>query len=62
MKTIMTSAFTLSRKTGGSVIIGHPYRGTLGFLERELRNLPTDIDLVFVSELRTIDQAAAGLP
>ena len=62
MKTIMTSAFTLSRKTGGSVIIGHPYRGTLAFLERELRNLPTDIDLVFVSELTAIDQAAAGLP
>ena len=62
MKSIMTSAFTLSRKTGGSIIIGHPYRGTLDFLERELRNLPTDIDLVFVSELRTIDQAAAGLP
>ena len=62
MKTIMTSALTLSRKTGGSVIIGHPYRETLAFLERELRNLPTDIDLVFVSELTAIDQAAAGLP
>ena len=62
MKSIMASAFTLSRKTGGAVIIGHPYKGTLDFLERELRNLPPDIDLVFASQLTIIDQAAAGLP
>ncbi len=62
MKSIMASAFTSSRKTGGAVIIGHPYKGTLDFLERELRNLPPDIDLVFASQLTTIDQAAAGLP
>ena len=62
MKSIMASAFTLSRKTGDAVIIGHPYKGTLDFLERELRNLPPDIDLVFASQLTTIDQAAAGLP
>ena len=62
MKSIMSNAFTLSRKTGDAVIIGHPYKGTLDFLERELRNLPTDIDLVFVSQLTTIDQAAVGLP
>ena len=62
MKSIMASAFTLSRKTGDAVIIGHPYKGTLDFLERELRNLPPDIDLVFASQLTTIYQAAAGLP
>ena len=62
MRSIMASAFTLSRKTGGAVIIGHPYKGTLDFLERDLRNLPPDIDLVFASQLTTIDQAAAGLP
>ena len=62
MKSVLASAFTLSRKTGDAVIIGHPYKGTLDFLERELRNLPPDIDLVFASQLTTIDQAAAGLP
>ena len=62
MKSIMESAFALSRKTGDAVIIGHPYQGTLDFLERELRKLPSDIELVFASQLPTIDQAVVVLP
>ena len=62
MKSIMKNAFTLSRKTGGAVIIGHPYQGTLDFLERELKKLPDDIELVFASQLTTIGQATVGLP
>ena len=62
MKSIMESAFTLSRKTGDAVIIGHPYQGTLDFLERELQTLPNDIELVFASQLPTIDQAVVVPP
>ena len=62
MKSIMGSAFTLSRKTGDAVIIGHPYQGTLDFLERELQKLPSDIELVFAGQLPTIDQAVVVLP
>ena len=62
LKSIMESAFTLSRNTGGAVIIGHPYQGTLDFLEGELQKLPSYIELVFASQLPTIDQAVVVLP
>jgi polysaccharide deacetylase 2 family uncharacterized protein YibQ len=41
----------LARQQGVAVAIGHPYPETLEFLERELRKLDDDVELMTVSEV-----------
>ncbi|MCZ6657976.1 MAG: divergent polysaccharide deacetylase family protein [Gammaproteobacteria bacterium] len=44
-------ALKIARRNGHAVLIGHPHRSSLDFLQRRLRQLPADISLVHVSEL-----------
>ena len=44
-------AKAIARRQGHAVIIAHPYRVSLEFLEVALRNLPDDLRLIGVSEL-----------
>lgn len=51
MRSIMTRAVANAKRSGMAVVIGHPYRSTLGFLEQELPLLDSQgIELITVSE------------
>jgi polysaccharide deacetylase 2 family uncharacterized protein YibQ len=59
-------AIAIARDKGHAVIIAHPYRVSLDYLEEELRDLLADLRLIGVSELvrprRSIDLAQRGNP
>ncbi len=44
-------ALKIARRKGHAVLIGHPHRSSLDFLQRRLQHLPPDIRLAHVSEL-----------
>ena len=44
-------AIRIARQRGYAVVVGHPYPVTLDFLERTLLELPSDINLIGISEL-----------
>ena len=44
-------AIAIARRKGHAVVIAHPYRVSLNFLESALANLPDDVRLIGVSEL-----------
>ncbi len=44
-------ALKIARRKGHAVVIGHPHRSSLDFLQRRLQHLPPDIRLAHVSEL-----------
>jgi len=44
-------ALSIARRQGHAVVIAHPYRSTLSFLERKLDTLPADIELASLSDL-----------
>lgn len=44
-------ALRIARRQGHAVVIAHPYRSTLRFLEQQLRDLPDDVRLITLGEL-----------
>ena len=44
-------ALQIARRNGHAVVIGHPYAITLDYLDKRLRSLPSDIQLVKAAEL-----------
>jgi len=53
MEAMFKRAIKLSRKTGKATVLAHPYASSLYFLERQLADLPHDIQTVFASKLTT---------
>ena len=44
-------AIRVARKNGSAIAIGHPHPQTLNVLKRKLANLPSDIELIKISQL-----------
>lgn len=44
-------ALRIARRRGHAVVIAHPYRSTVAFLERRLTALPADIELTTLTQL-----------
>lgn len=56
-----THALRIARRQGHVVVIGHPYRSTLAFLETTLPTLPDDINLITLTELASRQRQVRGL-
>ena len=57
----------IARRKGHAVVIAHPHRITLDFLEAQFRDLPDDVRLTSLGALiapraRTIDRTLLALP
>ena len=50
MGEIMERAIANAKSDGLSVVIGHPYRSTLSFLEKQLPSIQTQVELINISE------------
>ena len=50
MESIMKRAIANAKADGLSVVIGHPYRSTLSFLEQQLPSIKAQVELIKVSE------------
>ncbi len=51
IETSYREALRIARRQGHAVVIAHPYRSTLKFLERQLIDLPDDVRLITLGDL-----------
>lgn len=54
MESIMKRAIANAKADGLTVVIGHPYRSTLSFLEKNLPTIQAEVELINVSEAISI--------